>query len=129
MKMLTRAPNNFINAAPPPRRLHAPHPCRGNIASRLGWHADDAAAPEIEITPPYTDVNCYHDSLHAQKNRNTLLENAPAKEPQGAIYVAPQTLLDNAPAKEPPRGYSRCTKMTMTARLQTALQLKRRNMS
>ena len=97
MKMLTRAPNNFINAAPQPRRLHAPHPCGGSLASRPGslsygetpepqwraddaavwvggtslsrygiasrpgglsygetpgWHADDAAAPEIEITPP-----------------------------------------------------------------------------
>ena len=73
MNILTCSPNNFITAAPPPRRSHAPHPCRGNLASRPGglayresrpgglsygetlaprWRADDADAPEIRITPP-----------------------------------------------------------------------------
>ena len=61
MNILTCAPDNFITAAPPPRRLHAPHPCRGSLASRPGglsygetarWRAADADAPEIRITPP-----------------------------------------------------------------------------
>ena len=86
MKILTCAPNSFLTAAPPPRRLHAPHPCA---------QPSDAAAPEIEITPPYTDVN-YYIQFSARADK-------------------PNTLLDTAPAKEPPRGYSRCTKMTMSS--------------
>ena len=141
MNILTCSPNIFITAAPPPRRSHAPHPCRGSLASRPGglsyrksrpgglsygetprprWCADDAAAPEIRITPPSTNVNLFHSSLHAQTNRTPSWTTLSQKSPQGAICVAPHTLLDNAPAKEPPRGYSRCTKMTMTAWLQIA---------
>ena len=100
MNILTCAPNIFITAAPPPRRSHAPHPCRGSLASRPGglsygetlaprWRAADADAPEIRITPPPTQtLTVLQFSARADK---------------------PNTLLDTAPAKEPPRGYLCCT--------------------
>ena len=110
MNILTCAPNNFITAAPPPRQLHAPHPCRGSLASRLEglsyeesrpgglsygetltprWRADDTAAPEIRITPPlYTDVNC----------PTVLCTRRQTEHPLGQRSY-----------KRAPRGYLRCT--------------------